>query len=289
MVLNMTVAALLEEGVAKLRTAPALTGDTPFATQLDAELLLACALALPRVRLRSHPEATAAADAARRYRELLERRSNGEPVAYLTGEKEFWGLTLAVTPAVLVPRPETELLVERALALGLRENARAADLGTGSGAIALALASERPNWQVLATDVSAAALAVARANAGALAPGRVEFRHGSWFTPLGDVRFDIIVSNPPYVAAGDPALGSLQHEPQLALTPGKDALGALREIIRGAREHLLPGGWLLLEHGATQGAAVRHELALAGMRYIRSHPDLAGHERATEGQLNDQI
>jgi release factor glutamine methyltransferase len=289
MMLNMTVAALLDEGVVRLRSASALSADSPAARQLDAELLLAHALALPRARLRSHPEATAAADAARHYRALLARRASGEPLAYLTGEKEFWALPLAVTAAVLVPRPETELLVERALALGPRDRARAADLGTGSGAIALALASERPDWQVLATDVSQAALAVARGNARTLALGRVEFRLGSWFAALGAERFDILVSNPPYVAADDPALGRLQYEPQLALTPGKDALGALREIIRGAPAHLLPRGWLLLEHGATQGEAVRHELALAGMRYIRSHPDLAGLERATEGQLHDQI
>jgi release factor glutamine methyltransferase len=289
MMLNMTVATLLDEGGTRLRGAAALGACSPAARQLDAELLLAHALALPRARLRSHPEATAGADVARRYRELLERRATGEPLAYLTGEKEFWSLPLRVTAAVLVPRPETELLVERGLAVGPKDRARAADLGTGSGAIALALAAERPNWQVLATDVSEAALGIARANARALALERVQFRRGSWFEPLGAERFDLIVSNPPYVAADDPALGALQHEPRLALTPGNDALGALREIIRGAPAHLLPGGWLLLEHGATQGEAVRRELALAGMRYIRSHPDLAGLERATEGQLNDQI
>jgi release factor glutamine methyltransferase len=289
MMLNMTVAILLEEGVARLRHAAALGACSPAARRLDAELLLAHALALPRARLRSHPEAAAGAGVARQYRELLERRAAGEPVAYLTGEKEFWALPLKLSAAVLVPRPETELLVERALALVRHDRARAVDLGTGSGAIALALASERPNWQLLATDVSEAALGIARANARALALERVQFRRGSWLAPLGADRFDLIVSNPPYVAADDPALAALQHEPRLALTPGNDALLALREIIHGAPAHLLPGGWLLLEHGATQGAAVRRELALAGMRYIRSHPDLAGLERATEGQLNDQI
>jgi len=287
--LNMTVATLLDEGVAHLRAASALTTDSPAASHLDAELLLAHALSVPRARLRSHPEAAVEPHVARHYRKLLARRATGEPVAYLTGKKEFWALPLAVTAAVLVPRPETELLVERALALGPRRHGRAADLGTGSGAIALAFAAERPDWQVLATDVSEAALEIARANARALALERVEFRRGSWFAPLGAERFDLIVSNPPYVAADDPALTGLQHEPRLALTPGNDALGALREIIRGAPAHLLPRGWLLLEHGATQGEAVRRELALAGMRYIRSHPDLAGLERATEGQLNDQI
>ena len=279
MTVNMTVAVLLAQGVSRL----------PAAAALDAELLLAHALGVPRARLRSHPEAVVGSDTAQHFHELLERRSSGEPVAYLTGRKAFWSLELRVTAAVLVPRPETELLVERALALGPQGGARAADLGTGSGAIALALAAERPGWQVLATDVSAAALEIARENARALALERVEFRRGSWYAPLGAERFDLIVSNPPYVAADDPALTQLQHEPQLALTAGNDALGALREIIRGAPAHLLPRGWLLLEHGATQGEAVRRELALAGMRYIRSHPDLAGLERATEGQLNDQI
>jgi len=280
MTVNMTVAVLLAQGVSRLPAA---------AAALDAELLLAHALGVPRARLRSHPEAVVGSDTAQHFHELLERRSSGEPVAYLTGRKAFWSLELRVTAAVLVPRPETELLVERALALGPQGGARAADLGTGSGAIALALAAERPGWQVLATDVSAAALEIARENARALALERVEFRRGSWYAPLGAERFDLIVSNPPYVAADDPALTQLQHEPQLALAAGNDALGALREIIRGAPAHLLPRGWLLLEHGATQGEAVRRELALAGMRYIRSHPDLAGLERATEGQLNDQI
>jgi release factor glutamine methyltransferase len=185
---------------------------------------------------------------------------------------------------VLVPRPETELLVERALALGPPGAARVADLGTGSGAIALALASERAQWQVMATDLSAAALEVARANAARLGLSRVEFRRGDWFAALAGETFDLVVSNPPYVGAADPALTQLQHEPQLALTPGPDALASLRQLADTARAHLLADGWLLLEHGAEQGAQVRAALVLAGFRHVRSHPDLAGRERITEGQ-----
>jgi len=189
-----------------------------------------------------------------------------------------------VDPGVLVPRPETELLVERALALLPQPHASVCDLGTGSGAIARARARERRQWRVLATDVSAAALAVARRNAAALGLTDVELREGDWYAPLGDERFDLLVSNPPYVAQDDPALAQLAHEPRLALTPGADALASLETLARGAPAHLNAGGWLILEHGATQGAAVRAALVLAGLRHVRSHPDLAGHERATEGQ-----
>jgi release factor glutamine methyltransferase len=187
---------------------------------------------------------------------------------------------------VLIPRPETELLVERALALGPAGEALVADLGTGSGAIALALARERPRWRIVATDLSAPALAVARANAAALGLTAVEFRHGDWFAPLAGLRCDLLVSNPPYIAAGDPALvaATLGYEPQLALSPGSDALASLRVLARGAAQHLAPGGWLLLEHGATQAADVTHELVLAGFAHVGSHRDLAGHERMTEGQ-----
>src|SRR5205807_2605427 len=209
------------------------------------------------------------------YRRLLARHAAGEPVAYLTGYRHFWSLRLAVTPAVLIPRPETELLVERALALHPATEGRVADLGTGSGALALALASERPGWRLIATDVSEEALAVARANATSLALAGVEFRRGDWYEPLAGERFDLIVSNPPYVAADDPAMTApaLAHEPRAALTPGLEALASLREIVRGAPAHLARAGWLLLEHGATQGTDVREALVLAGFRYVRSHPD----------------
>ncbi|MFO1426216.1 MAG: HemK/PrmC family methyltransferase [Steroidobacteraceae bacterium] len=182
---------------------------------------------------------------------------------------------------------ETELLVERALALGDAARALAVvDLGTGSGAVALAIASERPGWHVTATDASEAALAVARGNALAAGLQRVEFVAGRWYVPLGGRRFDLIVSNPPYIAGDDPVLqgDSLSHEPLAALTPGPDALAALREIVRGAPAQLAPGGALLLEHGADQGPVVRALLVAEGFAHVRSHRDLAGHERVTEGR-----
>lgn len=274
--------------IATLLAAGARTLAGPAASaRLDAELLLAHVLATPRARLKSHPEAVVEPPAAASFLALVGRRAAGEPLAYLTGRREFWSLELAVTPAVLIPRPETELLVERALILGPAGAARAADLGTGCGAIALALARERPGWRIVATDVSAAALAVARANAAALGATGIEFLAGSWFEPLAAARFDLLVSNPPYVAADDPALEApaLAFEPPVALTPpGGDALAALRILARGAAAHLEPGGWLLLEHGAGQGAQVRAELVAAGFAHVRSHRDLAGHERMTEGR-----
>jgi len=276
----MNVATLLAHGAQRLRAAAVASAA------LDAELLLAHALAVPRARLKSHPEMPADSRQSGDYLELIKRRAAGEPLAYLTGWREFWSLALAVSPAVLVPRPETELLVERALALRAAPEGRVADLGTGAGTLALALAAERPRWQITATDLSAAALAVARANAARLGITTVEFLEGSWCEPLAGKTFDLLVSNPPYIAAGDPALSSpaLAHEPRLALTPGPDGLRCLRAIVREAPRHLEAGGWLLLEHGALQGPAVRHALVLAGFRYVRSHRDLGGHERATEGQ-----
>jgi release factor glutamine methyltransferase len=282
MTTNPTVATLLAEGVQRLQAG--LAPGSEANPELDAQLLLAHVLGVSRARLRSHPETAPGTQAAGRYRALIERRGSGEPVAYLTGEKDFWTLRLKVSPAVLVPRPESELLVERALVLWPSEHARVADLGTGSGAIALALASERPAWRVLASDVSADALQVARGNAAALGISGVEFRLGSWFEPLRDERFELLVSNPPYIGAADAHLAHLSYEPRLALTPGSDALACLTAIIRGAGRHLAPGGWLLLEHGATQAEEVRRELVLAGMRHVRSHRDLAGFERMTEGQ-----
>jgi release factor glutamine methyltransferase len=278
--------ALLAHGVQQLQAAAAggHTHDADLDARLDAQLLLAHILGVTRARLVSHPEAPCGAQDAARYDELLGRRAAGEPLAYLVGHREFWSLDLAVGPAVLVPRPETELLVERALARGPATAGRVADLGTGSGAVALALASERPHWHVVATDISPAALAVARSNAVALGLAHVEFRLGDWYAALAGELFDMLVSNPPYVAAADPALLLLQHEPQLALTPGADALASLRTLAAGAAAHLVLGGWLLLEHGAGQGPQVRDALVLAGFRHVRSHRDLAGHERMTEGQ-----
>ncbi|MBS0578498.1 MAG: peptide chain release factor N(5)-glutamine methyltransferase [Proteobacteria bacterium] len=280
-----TCGALLTRGIERLGVGPqpGHPESRPDA-RLDAQLLLAHVLGVERSRLLSHPEAPCSDEQVRLYQGLLERRAAGEPLAYLLGRREFWSLELAVSSAVLVPRPETELLVERALALGPTGAARVADLGTGSGAIALALASERPQWQVTATDISAGALGVARANAVRLGLSRVNFRLGDWFGALSGETFDLVVSNPPYVGASDPALAQLQHEPQLALTPGPDAMASLRLLAGAAGGHLAAGGWLLLEHGAEQGSQVRAALVLAGFRHVRSHPDLAGRERITEGQ-----
>jgi release factor glutamine methyltransferase len=280
MTANLTIGALLTEGGARLATAG---HETPV---LDAELLLAHALGSRRARLKSHPEDVPDDAAHRRYTEMIERRARGEPLAYIVGYKDFWSLRLAVSPAVLVPRPETELLVERALALRPEPSARVLDLGTGSGAIALALACERPGWQVTATDLSPDALAVARANAASHALTHLELLSGSWFEPVGGRRFHLVISNPPYIGTAEPELASvaLRHEPRTALSPGDDAMACLRTIIHTAPPHLEHGGWLLLEHGTTQGSAVARELVVRGFRHVRSHRDLAGHERMTEAQ-----
>ncbi len=276
-----TSGSLLALATQRLRALGAAHIENP---ELDAQLLLAYVMGVPRSHLSSHAEISCEPSRAREYLDLVARRGAGEPVAYLVGRREFWSLELAVSPAVLVPRPETELLVERALILGPDAGGAVADLGTGSGAIALALASERPEWRVVATDVSAAALGMARANAVALGLARVEFRLGDWFAAITGESFDVLVSNPPYVAAADPAMSRLGHEPRLALTPGDDALASLRTLAAGAAVHLTQGGWLLLEHGDSQGSQVRGALVVAGFRHVTSHRDLAGHERMTEGQ-----
>ncbi|HEV2270554.1 MAG TPA: peptide chain release factor N(5)-glutamine methyltransferase [Steroidobacteraceae bacterium] len=280
----LAVGELLALGVRRLQEAGDI--DSGAAPDLDAQLLLAHALGESRTRLRSHPEEIPSAQTAARFAQLIERRAAGEPVAYILGRKDFWTLELSVSPAVLVPRPETELLVERALALHPGEEARAADLGTGSGAIALALASVRPLWQITATDLSPEALAVARTNAVRLGLTQVELVPGDWLACLPGRSFDLLLSNPPYVAAGDPALRLLEllREPRLALVAGEDGLAALRAIIRSAPDHLESGGWLLLEHGAAQAAAVAGALVARGFAQVRSHRDLAGRERMTEGQ-----
>lgn len=254
----------------------------------DAEILLAAAWKLSRGELLARAGEPVPDDVAARFMLLSARRAEGEPVAYLLGRREFWSLEFDVGPAVLVPRPETELLVERVLAQLPAAEASVADLGTGSGAIAIALAHERPGWRVLASDLSADALNVARRNGARLVADRVEWRSGDWYQALGTQRFDALVSNPPYIAAVDPVLSGdgLRHEPRAALTPGGDGFGALATLINGAPGHLLPGGWLFLEHGATQGAALREALVARGFTHVTSHRDLAGRERVTEGNWN---
>lgn len=279
---NLTIGALLAQGIERLRGAC----GSAASHNLDAELLLAHALSMSRTQIKTNPENVPGSERVRRYTELVNRRATGEPVAYILGHRDFWTFRLTVSPEVLVPRPETELLVERALALGPSGAARAVDLGTGSGAIALALASERPQWAVAATDISEAALGIARGNASRLGLGRVELLKGAWFGPLGGRRFDLIASNPPYIAEADPALqdAALRHEPQIALASGPDGMSALREIVRSAPQYLERRGWLLLEHGSDQAAAVARELVVRGFGHVRSHRDLAGHERMTEAQ-----
>jgi release factor glutamine methyltransferase len=251
---------------------------------LDAEILVATVLGLDRARLAADPGRALAAEELFALESLVRRRLGGEPVAYLTGRREFWSLDLEVTPDVLVPRPETELLVERVLAAiaGLPHPA-VLDLGTGSGAVAIAIAVERRDAAVTATDRSPAALAVARRNAARLAASNLRFFEGDWYAPLPGARFEAIVSNPPYVAEGDPALAALAREPRLALAAGPLGLDALEAIVAGAAERLSPGGRLILEHGAGQGAAVRGLLAGAGFGAIATFRDLARHERVTEG------
>ena len=253
---------------------------------LDAQLLLGFSMGRARSWLLAESEAPIAPEALADFELRVARRAQGEPLAYLIGTREFWSLDLKVSPAVLVPRPETELVVERALALLGIPVADIADLGTGSGAIALALAHERPRWRITATDRSTAALAVAAANACALAITNVEFLNGDWFAPLGGRVFHLLACNPPYMAAHDPALedAALRHEPQGALVAAQGGLADLAAVVAGAPEHLSPGGWLVLEHGAGQGPAVAELLVAHGFGHVRCHTDLAGLPRVTEAQ-----
>lgn len=248
----------------------------------DAELLLAALLRLPRAQLIAFEERPVDMLTLTLFQAGLERLADGEPLAYVTGVKEFWSLPVTVAPGVLVPRPETELLVELCLArLGDRPR-RVADLGTGSGAIALALARERPAWQVIATDRSAEALEIAAVNCRRLRIDNVELRQGSWCEPLAGERFDAILSNPPYIAPGDAALPALRHEPIQALVADDEGFADLLQIARAARAHLKPGGLLLMEHGAGQSSRLLEELARLGYRDAASHPDLAGHDRVVQ-------
>lgn len=253
----------------------------------EAELLLLHVLGRERGWLFAHATDVLDPVTAEAFAALLQRRIAGEPVAYLLGRRGFWTLDLAVSPATLIPRPETERLVELALER-LPEGVplRIADLGTGSGAIALALASERPQAHVLATDMSAAALAVAADNARAHGLANVAFRRGSWHAPLAGERFDLIASNPPYIASDDPHLarGDLRFEPATALASGHDGLDDIRLIIAGAPAHLQPGGWLLMEHGWDQGEPIRALLADAGFVEVDTAVDLEQRDRVSLGR-----
>jgi len=270
-----------------LHTATLLLERSSASARLDAELLLEYVTGLSRTDFRAAPERALPAAAGWSFQQLIRRRLQGEPVAYIRGQQEFWSLLLEVTPAVLIPRPETELVVERALALLRPEATDAADLGTGSGAIALAIASERPSLQITAVDVSADALEIAKRNAARLQLRNVRFERGSWFAPLAGRRFDVIASNPPYIARGDAELNAVveRFEPEVALIPGAGGLEAIEQIVAQAGDFLKPGGWLILEHGWNQAGAVRDRLVRNGFAHVRSHADLAGHERVTEGSL----
>lgn len=254
----------------------------------EAELLLLHVLGRERGWLFAH--ATDAVEPATEaaFAQLLQRRIQGEPVAYLLGRRGFWTLDLAVSPATLIPRPETERLVELALErLPVDRPLKVADLGTGSGAIALALASERPLAQVLATDMSPQALAVAADNARRHELANVRFQQGSWHAALGQERFNLIATNPPYIAADDPHLaqGDLRFEPATALASGADGLDDIRVIVAGAPAHLLAGGWLLIEHGWDQGPAIRALLEQAGFGEVSTVVDLEHRDRVSLGRL----
>lgn len=251
--------------------------------RFDAELLLTECSGITRSRLIARPDTALAPDSARRFLDWVGRRGSGEPVAYLIGRKGFMTIELEVTPAVLVPRPETELLVTTALELAAPDNARVVDLGTGSGAIALAVAVARPDWHLVATDLSPAALAVARRNIERIAPGRVELICSDWFAELGSRTFDLILANPPYIAIGDPDLDAdvARHEPAEALFAPRNGQGALTVLAQAAPQRLRPGGWILLEHGHRQGPEVRQMLAAAHLEAIHTLTDAANLERVT--------
>ena len=266
----------------------AISGAGGGLDRMDAELLLAHCLGRSRAWLYAPADQAVDEQQADAYAGLVKRRMRGEPVAYICGQSGFWSLDLRVTADTLIPRPETELLVALALSrLQPGQPADILDLGTGSGAIALAIASERPACAVVAVDASSAALAVAADNARRLKLGNVVFEHGDWYAGLGDRRFDVIVSNPPYIADNDAHLGrgDLRFEPRTALASGPDGLNDIRRIVAGAHRHLRPGAWLLIEHGWDQGEAVRGLFAEQGFTEIIIERDLEQRDRVTMGKI----
>lgn len=280
---SLTCEALLNEAVARIK------GDSP---RLDAELLLNHVTGLSRTSFRAWPEREVAAEQAQRFLALVNQRVSGQPIAYLLGQQEFWSLPLKVSPSTLIPRPDTECLVEAALSLPLPKTATMLDLGTGTGAIALALASEQPGWQIMASDRIAAAVELARANSSALGlPITVVQSH--WFAQLPKVRFDLLISNPPYIPASDSHLreGDVRFEPSSALVAGDDGLDDIRLLVSDGLNWLNDGGWLLLEHGYDQGEAVRHLFAQSGWRNIETRKDYGDNDRMTLAQkpIRDQL
>ena len=283
----LSVATALRDACVRLA---AVAGVDAAEARADAEILLAHLIRRDRTWLFMHADDPLEVDVAARFETLVERRRQGVPVAYLVGQRGFWRFDLEVTPDTLIPRADTECLVEQALAhLPVDQPRRLLDLGTGSGAIALALAVERPTASVVAVDLSPGAVAVARRNAQRLGlAARVEVREGAWFGPVAGERFDLIASNPPYIEADDPHLveGDLRFEPRSALASGADGLDDLRIIVRDAPTHLQAGGWLLVEHGWAQGAAVRALFAEAGFTDVDTIHDLEGRDRVTRGRFD---
>jgi release factor glutamine methyltransferase len=283
--LQTSIPSILKADTATLAHKLALD---PSTARIEIQSLLQQVLQVARVYLLAHPERTLTAVELSEYQDLLQRRLQGEPLAYILGVREFYGINFNVTPATLIPRPDTELLVELALQhLPAQLACSVLDLGTGSGAIALAIAQNRPRADVVACDASSAALLVAQENACALNSQNVQFLQSNWYSELAAQRYTLIVSNPPYIATADPHLtqGDVRFEPISALTSGNDGLDDIRHIIRHAHAHLLDCGWLLLEHGYDQAARVRELLKLADFQEVFSACDLAGIERVSGGRL----
>ncbi|CAM4029983.1 peptide chain release factor N(5)-glutamine methyltransferase [Vreelandella rituensis] len=277
----MTLDTLVMQAAKRLRQAGS---SSP---RLDADVLLCHVLGRERAWLYTWGDKPCPTWQHARFDALIAARVQGMPVAYLTGEREFWGLRLATSPETLIPRPDTETLVEAALAQGSQPGGRLLDLGSGTGAIALAFASERPGWQVEGVDIREQAVALARHNAQRLALANATFQLSDWFAALDDAtRFDVILSNPPYIAADDPHLmqGDVRFEPASALVAEQSGLADLYHLIASASTYLEIGGWLLLEHGYTQALAVQQALREAGYVEVQSRRDLGGHERVTLGR-----
>lgn len=287
MTLPISIIRTLQHATNRLVAAQESANADPAIARLEAETLLSFVMRCTRSHLHTWPERLLDDAQAHLYSALIERRAAGEPLAYLTGQREFWSMALKVTRDTLIPRPETELLVERALQHIPADSAwRLLDLGTGSGAIALALARERPSCHVIATDRSTTALAVARRNAATHGITNIEFRVGDWFTPLQNETFHVIISNPPYVSTLDPRLTQteIRFEPLSALASGTDGLNDIRAIAATAHHHIATGGWLLLEHGYDQNAAAMQILRQHGYYDVSNAQDLAGLDRIVSGR-----
>ena len=280
-----TISELLKQARSTLEDSPDAIQDSMRNATRDAEVLLCHVLNCNRTHLYAWPDKTLGTKQAAQFKELVNQRAQGTPVAYLTGVREFWSLAFNVTPDTLIPRPETELLVETVLQQFENTPLEVLDLGTGAGTIAIALAHERPNWHITATDISSAALSIARANADRHQLANLHLLHSHWFENLGNQRFDVIVSNPPYIAAADAHLeqGDVRFEPVTALTSGALGLDDIAHLCTHAAQHLKPGGWFYCEHGFDQKSAVYECFAQHGFNHIIQLDDLAGQPRLTGG------